>query len=100
LEVVFVVPTKRKTIMAGKQRPKGPRPSLTYEHLTAPTDDVRYSFEPNVYAAGGFPVEALAYTPVPVHPFNPEGFARDLDHYGPRVAVIADSSIYLAETDQ
>jgi hypothetical protein len=79
---------------------KKQRPSLTYEHLTAAHGDERYAFVAEPLDGGQIQVGELSFTALPPFPFSPEQFAKDLDHYGPNVSVIADSDIYLAETDQ
>jgi hypothetical protein len=86
--------------MAIARSPNKQKPSLTYGQLTAPVGDIVYSFEPKTFGSRRLPVGELTFTAIPLHPFNAEGFARDLDHYGSGVSVIADSDIYLAETDQ
>jgi hypothetical protein len=79
---------------------KKQRPSLTYQQLTAPIGDERYVFVPEAPGGRQIQVGELSFTPVPLFPFSPERFAKDLDRYGSNVSVIADSDIYLAETDQ
>jgi hypothetical protein len=79
---------------------KAQKPSVTYEQLVSNKGDIRYLYEPVTFGRNQFSAGELCFTPIPPHPFNPVNFAKDLDKYGSCVSVIADSSIYLAQTDQ
>src|SRR5260370_509226 len=48
--------------MASGRKPKKQKPSLTYDQLTAPVGDFRYSFEPDTFGSKRLPVAELSFT--------------------------------------